>query len=158
MTKKTWSKYVFWIILMEITAGCTWWIMRGGIELYRQSAVKPGLAPPAALFFAVWAVLFALMGVSIARIRIAPRSTEGATGANHFIMQLIMNFFWGQVFFNSQTYGLALAWLAVQLVFIVLMIRSFYKADRTAAWLQVPNLLWVIFSGYLNFSVWMLNR
>ena len=37
------------------------------------------------------------------------------------------------------------------------MILSFRKVNRTAAWLQVPYLLWLTFAGYLNLAVWLLN-
>ena len=32
------------------------------------------------------------------------------------------------------------------------------RIDTTAAWLQVPYLLWVFFAGYLNLGVYLLNR
>ena len=34
---------------------------------------------------------------------------------------------------------------------------SFYDQDPTAAWLQLPYLLWVLFAAYLNLGVWKLN-
>ena len=37
------------------------------------------------------------------------------------------------------------------------MILAFRKVSRTAAWLQVPYLLWLTFAGYLNLAVWLLN-
>ena len=40
---------------------------------------------------------------------------------------------------------------------ILMMLLSFRRSDRTAATLQYPYLLWVLFAGYLNLGVWMLN-
>ena len=37
------------------------------------------------------------------------------------------------------------------------MLLTFPKADRPAALLQVSDLLWVTFAGYLNLGVWLLN-
>ena len=37
------------------------------------------------------------------------------------------------------------------------MLLTFRKADRPAALLQVPDLLWVTFAGDLNLGVWLLN-
>ena len=42
-------------------------------------------------------------------------------------------------------------------VLIAGMIVLFRRADRTAALLQIPYLLWVTFAAYLNFGVWVLN-
>ena len=38
-----------------------------------------------------------------------------------------------------------------------MMTFAFGKADRLAALLQIPYLVWVLFAGYLNFGVWLLN-
>ncbi len=40
---------------------------------------------------------------------------------------------------------------------VLWMILAFRKVNRTAAWLQVPYLLWLTFAGYLNLAVWLLN-
>lgn len=143
---------------METVGACAWLIMRGGIEIFRTSVVKPMLTAPASVFYIVWGILYALMGISIARIRRLPGSPEGKQGSNYFIMQLIMNFFWGQIFFNSQAFGLAFVWLLVLLAFLVLMLWDFHRADPAAAWLQIPYLVWVIYLGVQNFNVWFLNR
>lgn len=37
-------------------------------------------------------------------------------------------------------------------------IRRFSQADRLAARLQLPYLVWTSFAGYLNLGVWYLNR
>ena len=41
---------------------------------------------------------------------------------------------------------------------ILATMRSFGRVDRAAAWLLLPYALWVAFAGYLNASVWWLNR
>ena len=41
---------------------------------------------------------------------------------------------------------------------IVWMALLFYRQDKAAGLMQLPYLLWVLFAGYLNFGVWMLNR
>ena len=74
------------------------------------------------------------------------------------MLQLIVNFFWSLFFFNLQAYGFSLLWLALLWALILAMMLSFRKADKTAALLQVPYLLWVSFAGYLNFAVWMMKR
>ncbi|MEG0754671.1 MAG: TspO/MBR family protein, partial [Angelakisella sp.] len=68
------------------------------------------------------------------------------------------NFFWSIFFFNLQAFGFSFLWLVLLWVLIVLMILSYRKGDKLAAWLQVPYLLWVTFAGYLNYATWLLNR
>ena len=58
---------------------------------------------------------------------------------------------------NIKMIVVRLVWLAVLWLLIVWMIAEFAKVDKTAAWLQVPYLLWVSFAAYLNAGVWRLN-
>ncbi|MCX7657642.1 MAG: tryptophan-rich sensory protein [Oscillospiraceae bacterium] len=118
---------------------------------------KPSLSPPGFLFPIVWTVLYILMAIS-AYIIFTSGSEKRKSALAIFAIQLFFNFFWTVLFFNLQMYLFAFIWLAILWVLILLMIASFYRIDKTAAYLQIPYLLWVSFAGYLNFMVWVLNK
>jgi tryptophan-rich sensory protein len=119
---------------------------------------QPPLSPPAILFPIVWMILYALMGVSTARISTAPDSPNRRRGLNLFIIQLIVNFFWSLIFFNAQAYGFAFLWLILLWFLVLWMIICFHGADSLAGLLQIPYLLWLTFAAYLSYGVWILNR
>ena len=158
MKKSAWKTYAYWILLAEAVGGLSGWLTREGSKLYQATIRQPPLSPPGIVFPIVWGILFALMGVSAARIYLAPPSLARTRGLRLFFLQLFFNFFWSIIFFNLQAFGFALLWLLVLWGLILLMILTFRKTDAPAAWLQVPYLLWVTFAAYLNFGVWMLNR
>ena len=158
MKKSAWKTYAYWILLAEAVGGLSGWLTREGSKLYQAKIQQPPLSPPGIVFPIVWGILFALMGVSAARIYLAPPSLARTRGLRLFFLQLFFNFFWSIIFFNLQAFGFALLWLLVLWGLILLMILTFRKTDAPAAWLQVPYLLWVTFAAYLNFGVWMLNR
>lgn len=133
-------------------------LTRHGMELYKTQIQKPPFSPPAILFPIVWVLLYALMGIGAARIWGAARSTERNFCVAIFLLQLAFNFIWSLLFFNAEAFGIAFIWLAVLLVQILWMIVLFSKVDRAAALLQIPYFLWVLFAGYLNYGVWILNR
>lgn len=122
---------------------------------YQTSAVQPAAAPPPILFPIVWTLLYALMGISMARVRLYGRGSWKSQ--NIFMSQLVLNFFWTLIFFNAKAYGLAFVWILLLWILIAAMIRSFRKQDSMASLLQIPYLLWVSFAAYLNFMVWQLN-
>ena len=157
MNKHTWRSYAAWIALAEAVGALSGWITRQGVRVYQQTVTQPPLSPPGWVFPAVWSVLFALMGIGAARVWRQPPSPARTRGLAVFGVQLAFNFFWSILFFCGQLFGLALLWLAVLWGLIVWMICLFRKVDRTAAWLQVPYLLWVTFAGYLNLGVWLRN-
>ena len=150
-------KYLRWIAWTEAVGILSGILNRQGTQLYNQTALKPALTPPAIVFPVVWTILYALMGISAARIAAAPDSPARSRGLNLFVVQLVMNFFWSLIFFNAQAYGFALVWLLGMWLVIIAMILFFRPVDRTAALLQLPYLLWVTFAAWLNYGVWKLN-
>lgn len=157
MKQRQWKTYAFWILLAEAVGGLSGWLTREGTRLYSTAMEKPPLSPPAILFPIVWVILFALMGIGAARIYLSPPSEARSQSLLIFVAQLAVNFFWSILFFNLQAYGFALLWLLFLWLLILWMILTFRKADRAAALLQIPYLLWVTFAAYLNLGVWLLN-
>jgi len=158
MKKSVWKTYLLCILAAEAVGALAGFLIRDGLQIYSTTILKPPLSPPAIAFPIVWTVLYALMGVSSARVYLTEPSAARMSGIFLYITQLTFNFFWSILFFNLQAFDAAFFWLVILLVQIVLMIMSFKKVDATAAYLQIPYLLWVTFAGYLNFGVWMLNK
>ena len=158
MKKSTWKTYAFWIVLAEAVGALSGWLTRKGVKVYNATVQQPLLSTPSMVFPIIWGILFALMGIGAARIYLAPASNARSRSLLLFLVQLVFNFFWSIIFFNLQTFGFAFLWLIVLWVLILLMILSFRKVDKPAAWLQIPYLLWVTFAAYLNLGVWLLNR
>lgn len=155
--KSVWKPYVLFILLSEAVGGLAGWLTRDGVMAY-DAVVKPALTPPDSVFPVVWSILFALMGIGAAMIWRASASRERSCSLMIFAIQLIVNFFWSLIFFNFMAFGFAFLWLMLLWVLILLMILSYRKVSKTAAWLQVPYFIWVTFAAYLNWAVWMLNK
>ena len=157
MKKLQWKTYTFWILFTEAVGALSGWLSREGTKLYQAAIVQPPLSPPGIVFPIVWTILFALMGISAARVYRSPASSARSQALLRYALQLVFNFFWSIIFFNFQRFGLAFLWLIALWVLILRMILSFRKVDPLAAWLQLPYLLWVTFAAYLNLGVWFLN-
>ena len=156
--KKQWPTYVFWILATEAVGGISALLTRKGMELYSDVIAKPPLSPPAILFPIVWVILYALMGISAARIALSPPSDTRTNALLLYVVQLAFNFVWSILFFNLEVFGIALIWLIVLWGLILWMTLTMRKLDPVAARLQIPYLIWVLFAAYLNAGVWVLNR
>lgn len=119
---------------------------------------QPPLSPPAWLFPVVWTVLYFLMGVSMAMVWRSSRGQHRRDAVTLWGIQLAVNFFWTILFFNLHARLFAFIWLVLLFVCVVLMTAEFRRWNRSAAWLQVPYLLWLVFAAYLNMAVYLLNR
>ena len=157
MDKKKLKTYGLFILFTELIGVVAGLFTEMGMDDYKQ-AIKPVLTPPDIVFPVVWTILYALMGISAARIWMSKPTKERNHGLIIWGAQLFFNFFWSLIFFNLQAYGFAFFWILILWALIVAMIYTFNKTDRLAAFLQIPYLLWVTFATYLNLMVWVLNR
>ena len=157
MKKGQWKVYAFWIALSEAVGIIAGLLIRRGVEIYSLTAAKPPLSPPDWLFPVVWTILYALMGISAARVWLAEDTPEKRRSVSLFVTQLIVNFFWPLFFFNLQAYGFALVLLILLWVLVFLLILNNRSIDMLATWLLVPYLIWLTFAVYLNIGVYLLN-
>lgn len=157
MNQRNWKTYFFWVILSEAVGMIAGAISRDGMLAFLQSGVQSPLSPPPVVFPLVWTVLYALMGIGMAQVRLYGRGrTDKAR--NLFLIQLGVNFMWPLIFFNAQAYGFALLWLLLLLVLALTMTLEFRQQHPQAGLLQIPYLLWLCFAAVLNFSVFLLNN
>ena len=150
-------KYLPWIFAVEAVGVLSGLLSRQGTQMYAEMIQKPPLSPPGWLFPVVWTILYGLMGIGAARIAAYPAGRQRSLALNVFVIQLTVNFFWSLIFFNIQAYGLALIWIIILWLLIATMIIYYKKVDKSAAFLQIPYLLWVSFATYLTYIVWLLN-
>lgn len=156
-----WAKlktYAISILIALGVGGLSAFLIRKNIYLYAFLR-KPPLAPPAILFPIVWTLLYILMGTSSARVYLqkAAYPDDVFDALLNYAIQLILNFLWPVIFFNMHTFLFSFIWLVVLWTSILKMIFKFSRLDTTAAYLQIPYLLWVTYAGYLNFMIYLLN-
>jgi len=117
---------------------------------------KPGWAPPAWLFGPVWSILYVLMAVAMWKVwQSGQQERLGALA--WWLLQLGLNVAWSWLFFGLTRVGWAMAELAVLIGLVVFCTKAFSMISKSAAWLMVPYLLWLLFALALNFSLWSLN-
>lgn len=158
MWKKIIKTYMISLFIPLAVGGFAAFLTRNNMNLY-QEINKPLLAPPSIVFPIVWTILYALMGISSARIWLKRGRNPEATvdGLFTYAIQLFFNFFWSLFFFNLQEFFFAFLWLLILWGLILRMILLFRKVDLTASLLQIPYLLWVTFAGYLNLMIYLIN-
>ena len=157
MKQKTWTTYTVWILMTEAVGGLSGWLTRDGTAIFSETVRQPPLSPPGWVFPIAWGILYALMGIGMARISLTPPSIQRTKARTLYWVQLAVNFLWSPIFFGLQAYVLAFLWLVLLWVLVLIMIRAFRKLDPLAANLQIPYQLWLTFAAYLSFGVWILN-
>lgn len=119
---------------------------------FNQSA----LTPPDWVFPVVWVILFFLMGISATLVYESDCKYK-KYGLLIYGVQLVFNFLWSMFFFLGEQFVLSFGWLTILILMVVGMILLFYKCNKTASYLQIPYLVWLLFALYLNYIVVILN-
>ena len=142
-------------LALSLGGGIIVGLLTSGREVY-ETLVKPPLSPPAFLFPIVWSILYTLMAVSASLI-LSSKSLKTDSAMKIYYAQLIVNFIWPILFFNFGFLTLSFVWILLLIALVALMIYKFYGINKTAALLQIPYLLWLLFAAYLNLGFVILN-
>lgn len=142
------------ILIPVLVGGIVGFLISGSIDY--NSLEKPFLSPPSITFPIVWTILYILMGISYAILE--SNSLVNSKINSIYYLQLFFNALWPIAFFLLKWRLFAFIWIIILAVLIIIMIARFYEKQKTAAWLQVPYLLWTLFATYLNFGVYLLTR
>jgi len=141
-------------VLVAITAALSSYLSYLGVDTFYDSLNLPPLNPPNTVFRVVWPILYVLMIVSFYMILSKENNRNPIL---LFIGQLVLHILWCYLFFTKGLFMFGFVDLVLLIWTVFAMIKSFYELEHTAAYLQIPYLVWLLFAAYLNVGVWYLN-
>lgn len=119
-----------------------------------ESLEKPAFYPPDEVFGIVWTVLYIFIAIAG---WLAWRAGGGIRTTLPWTTQLVLNLGWSVFFFGAQQPGWAMVVLVALLVAAVWTAFAMHRFSRTAAYLFMPYILWIVFAGVLNGAIVALN-
>lgn len=114
--------------------------------------VLPFLYPPGFLFPVIWSILYVLMSVSVC---LASRDNDDVFVI--YYVNVVVNALWTVIFFGLRLKLFSFIWIVLLLGVTVYMLYKFYKYNRLSAYLLIPYVIWLIYAGYLNLGIYILN-
>ena len=154
MTK---NKYFSFIIILLITFAAP------AIGSYATSTFKepwyseiilPSFNPPSWVFAPVWSSLYLMMSLAIWKIW---KNTFDIKLLKIYFVHILFNSTWTIVFFGFHQIGLALLNLIIILIFILILMKEYFKKDKISFYLMVPYISWSIYALLLNTAIFLLN-
>lgn len=149
-----WKILMISLLIPLSAGGVSAMLTKGSMKVF-ETIEKPLFAPPGWLFPVVWSILYLLMGAASYIVITSGKPFRRAMTA--YYAQLICNFIWPLIFFNMGAYLLSFIWLIALVILVSATIILFYKIAKAAALLILPYMLWLLFAGYLNWGIYMLN-
>jgi len=145
--------YIKSIAIPLIVGGVIGAITSSSME--NMELIQPPFAPPGFLFPIVWTILYTLMGISYGILK-SNDLTDFETDLIYYL-QLGVNALWSIFFFVFEWRLFSFFWIILLAILVILMIVKFYSKNKVAGLLQIPYLLWILFAGILNLSIYFLN-
>ena len=148
--------YIISIRVPRVPGALVGLITRGAMADF-AALRQPPLSPPGWLFPVVWTILYTLMGISLAMIRLS-RTKEREDALFLFALQLFVNLLWPILFFSWQLRLSAFFVLLLLIALVIAMISRFWRIRPAAGVLNLPYLVWLGFAAWLNAAIYWLNR
>jgi tryptophan-rich sensory protein len=146
-------------LLLPLGIGCVAGMFTTeAIPTWYATLNQPSFNPPSWVFGPVWTILYIILGISLFLIWELPPSKERRQAILIFMVQLLLNFCWSFFFFYFKIIGIALIDIVVLWVMIKYMLVRFHKIKPSAAYINIPYVLWVTFATVLNAAYFFLNR
>lgn len=153
--KIKWKKFIIVTLVTFLVGSFFSLFTMNNMDTFKELS-KP-INVPGIVFPIVWSILYLLMSISY--YIVSESNDKNKDEAKLFyIVQLIINSLWSLIFFGFEAYLLSFIWIIILLIAVIVMIINFYKVNKTAAYLQIPYVLWILFAGYLNLGIYLLNR
>jgi translocator protein len=127
-------------------------------QQWYMSISKPSWTPPGFLIGIVWAILFALISLSVSIIY----ERYGLNRmTNIFVSTLTLNYIFNQAFsyFQFSLHNLLLSAVDTTLVATtaLLLVIFAWRYSTFASFLLIPYFIWSCFASVLSFSIYFMN-
>lgn len=155
MKKFSFTELIISIVFVELV-GAVSALLAGDFRGLYTELIQPPLSPPAWVFPVVWAILYALMGITSYMIYRSDSYRSKSALIVYFI-QLAVNFSWSIIFFRFQLFTIAAVVAVVLTILVGIMICMFLSIRKKAGYFNIPYLLWMIFASYLAIGTMLLN-
>ncbi len=131
-------------------------LLSGNFGSFYAEIQQPPLSPSAFVFPVVWAILYAIMGIT-AYMLWNSNSRYRLTALAVYLLQLAVNFSWSIIFFRFRLLTFSAVVAVILAILVAIMIYYFYRVKKLAGILNLPYLAWLIFASYLAVGTAILN-
>lgn len=148
---------LLWIMVFQIIGYLLGIVTRHDIVSWYPTLHKSTLTPPDIVFPIVWVILYAMLAVSgygLWRYRHQPKAKLAFV---FYGLQIILNWAWTPLFFYLHWIGASLFCITAIICLTLITILLTRKTYKLSCVLLIPYFIWLLFAGYLNAVIWLLN-
>lgn len=153
MPVKKWCCVVVPIAAVGVLASWCMVFMDASSQWY-VSLAKPGIYPPEGAFPIAWAVIYALMALSMTLLCMRGKTKDFYLP---YAINAALQVLWTYLFGERHLLASAMWCLLLLTAQTYILYRMAHKVDKNIAWLHIPYFLWLIYACALNYALVMMN-
>ena len=154
MTKNKYLSFFLILIITFIASGIGGFTTAIFKEPWYSELILSSYNPPSWVFAPVWTTLYVLMSIAIWNVWTEYMDSKIL---KIYFIHLFFNASWSVVFFGFHQIEIALLNLIIILVFIIILMKIYFKKNKFSFYLMLPYFLWSSYAFFLNFSIVLLN-
>ncbi len=148
---------LLWIVVFQIIGFFSGRIAQHDILSWYPFLHKSSLTPPDIVFPIVWFILYCMLAISGYSLWQHRHQQKAKLALIFYGLQVVLNWAWTPLFFYF--HWIAASFYCITAIIILTLItiiitRHEYKLSCV---MLIPYLIWLVFAGYLNAVIWILN-
>ncbi len=144
---------LLWILGFQAVSALIGVVTQGNMAWY-ETLEKSSLTPPDIAFPIVWTCLYIMLAIAGYLVW---KKREQRDVFILFWVQMLLNWGWSFVFFGAHLVIIGFFWIVLFDLAMLAFIVKAWRANKPAALLVLPTLVWGSFAAYLNYMIWILN-
>jgi len=148
---------LIWVIVFQVISYISGSVTQQGLASWYPTLHKSLLTPPGIVFPIVWFILYCMLALSGYLLWQARKEPKARLAFKFFVLQTLLNWSWSPLFFYLHWVGISFFCIIAMLILtftLMLITRRHYPLSFK---LLIPYFIWLIFAGYLNAVIWILN-
>lgn len=148
---------LLWVVFFQLMGYCLGKITQQDILSWYPTLHKSILTPPDIVFPIVWFILYCMIAVSGYSLWQYRHQQKAQIALVFYGLQVLLNWSWTPLFFYFHWIGASLFCITMIIIFTLITIIITRNTYKLSCIMLIPYFIWLIFAGYLNAIIWILN-
>jgi len=148
---------LLWIVVFQIIGYGLGMITQHNIVSWYPTLHKSTLTPPDIVFPIVWFILYCMLAVSGYTLWQYRHQPKVKLALVFYLLQMLLNWAWTPLFFYFHWIGVSLFCIMAMIILTLITIITTRNTYKLSCVLLIPYFIWLLFAGYLNAVIWILN-
>lgn len=146
-----------WVFVFQLIGYGLGLITRSSITTWYAALEKSTLTPPNMTFPIVWSMLYVMLALSGWSLWQHRKEPQAILALSLFGTQMVLNWIWSPLFFYFHQIGLSFYCIILITCFTLITLLITKNNFKFSCVMLIPYFIWLIFAGYLNWVIWVLN-